>query len=108
MPCDLFALLKFAKDQGASDLHLSAGMPPILRIHGEMVRVKMDPLSREDTLAALRSVMTDGQRKTFEQKLDLDFALVLETGDHFEIAGRGTQLEIDHAAFDTSYTSPMR
>src|SRR5436309_6507714 len=75
MPCDIVALLRFAKEQGASDLHLSAGMPPLLRINGEMVRLKMDPLSREDTLIGVRSVMTDTQRKTFEQRLDLDFAI---------------------------------
>ena len=75
MACDLIGLLKFAKEQGASDLHLSAGMPPILRVHGEMVRVKMDALTAEDTLAAVRSVMTDGQRKAFEQSMDIDFAI---------------------------------
>src|SRR5207253_4834909 len=72
---DLVALLRFAKEQGASDLHLSAGMPPMLRINGEMVRLKAEPLSREDALIAVRSVMTDSQRKNFEQRLDLDFAI---------------------------------
>ncbi len=75
MPCDLVALLRFAREQGASDLHLSSGMPPVLRINGQMVRLRMDPLSREDALLAVRSVMTDSQRKTFEQRLDLDFAI---------------------------------
>ncbi len=72
---DLVALLRFAKEQGASDLHLSAGMPPMLRINGEMVRLKTEPLTREDALIAVRSVMTDTQRKNFEQHLDIDFAI---------------------------------
>src|SRR5262245_3429207 len=75
MPFDVVGLLRFAKEQGASDLHLSAGMPPMLRIHGEMVRLKSEPLSREDALIAVRSVMTDTQRKNFEQRQDLDFAI---------------------------------
>jgi twitching motility protein PilT len=75
MATDLVALLRFAKEQGASDLHLSSGMPPILRIHGEMVRVKADPLTREDALQAVRSIMTEGQRKAFEERLDIDFAV---------------------------------
>jgi twitching motility protein PilT len=75
MPFDVVALLRFAKEQGASDLHLSAGMPPMLRINGDMVRLKTEPLTREDALIAVRSVMTDTQRKNFEQRLDLDFAI---------------------------------
>jgi twitching motility protein PilT len=50
-------------------------MPPILRIQGEMMRVKTDPLTHEDALAAVRSIMNDSQRKTFEQRLDIDFAV---------------------------------
>ena len=44
MSFDLTALLGFAKDQGASDLHISAGMPPMLRLHGEMVRLELPAL----------------------------------------------------------------
>ena len=75
MACDLVGLLKFAKEQGASDLHLSAGMPPILRINGELVRLKMDAMTAEETLAAMRSVMTELQIKAFQQNMDLDFAI---------------------------------
>jgi twitching motility protein PilT len=77
MSVDLNALLKFAKDQGASDLHISAGMPPIVRIHGEMMRVKTPPLSCEDAQAAVTSILTDEQRKLFDTRHDLDFALDL-------------------------------
>src|SRR5260370_676645 len=75
MPIDLLALLQFSKEQGASDLHLSSGLPPMLRVHGEIVRVKTDPLSREDTLEAVRGIMNETQRRTFDQRLDLDFAI---------------------------------
>src|SRR5258705_13693670 len=72
---DIVALLRFAQEQGASDLHLSAGMPPILRINGQMVHINMPPLSVDDALVGIRSVMTDPQRMNYEINHDLDFAL---------------------------------
>ncbi len=79
MSCDLTALLGFAKDQGASDLHISAGMPPILRLNGEMVRLEMPPLTRDEAHAALYDILQDHQKKEFEERRELDFA--------FEIPG---------------------
>jgi twitching motility protein PilT len=79
MAFDLSALLGFAHDQGASDLHISAGLPPMLRIRGEIVRLEMAPLSREETHASLGALMHDAQRKVFEETHDVDFA--------FEIPG---------------------
>src|SRR5437867_2651369 len=79
MAFDLTALLGFAQDQGASDLHISAGMPPMVRIRGEMVRLEMPAFSREETQAAIYDILTDHQKKMFEQTRDIDFA--------FEIPG---------------------
>ena len=79
MACDLTALLSFAHDQGASDLHISAGLPPMLRIRGEMVRLEMQPLSRDDARALIYDIMQDDQKKLFEETRDIDFA--------FEIPG---------------------
>jgi len=79
MAFDLSALLGFAHDQGASDLHISAGLPPMLRIRGEIVRLEMAPLSREETHASLGALMNDEQRSVFEATHDVDFA--------FEIPG---------------------
>ncbi len=79
MPFDLTALLGFAKDEGASDLHISAGMPPMVRIRGEMVRLEMPALERDAAQAALYDILNDEQKKVFEQHMDLDFA--------FEIPG---------------------
>src|SRR5262245_7085734 len=79
MAHDLTALLGFAKDEGASDLHVSAGLVPMLRIRGEMIRVEMAPLSREDAQAAIYDILNDTQKKIFEERRDLDFA--------FEIPG---------------------
>ncbi len=79
MAFDLTALLGFAHDQGASDLHISAGLPPMLRIRGEMVRLEMAPLSRDDAHAAIYDIMQDEQKRIFEEFRDIDFA--------FEIPG---------------------
>jgi twitching motility protein PilT len=75
MAFDLTALLGFAKDEGASDLHISAGMPPMLRIRGEMIHLEMAPLSRDDTQAAIYDILSDTQKKIFEERKDLDFAI---------------------------------
>ena len=79
MAFDLTALLGFAHDEGASDLHISAGLPPMLRIRGEIVRLEMPPLSRDDAHAAIYDILQDDQKKIFEEFRDIDFA--------FEIPG---------------------
>jgi twitching motility protein PilT len=79
MPVDLATLLSFAQDQGASDLHISAGLPAMLRIRGEMIRLEMPALSREEARAAIYAILQDEQKKLFEDCHDLDFA--------FEIPG---------------------
>src|SRR5688572_28823838 len=79
MSCDLTTLLTFAKDEGASDLHISAGLPPMLRLRGGMVRLEMPALSRDEAHAAIYDLLNDEQKKVFEEKRDIDFA--------FEIPG---------------------
>jgi twitching motility protein PilT len=68
------ALFKMLKDQGASDLHLSAGNPPIFRLNGEMVRLNFKDLSHEELKVILFEILTEEQRLKFEQGKDLDFA----------------------------------
>ncbi len=68
------ALFKMMKDQGASDLHLSSGNPPIFRLHGEMIRLQFKPLSHEELVPILMEILTEEQRHQFEATNDLDFA----------------------------------
>ncbi|WP_136515398.1 type IV pilus twitching motility protein PilT [Geomonas edaphica] len=68
------ALFKLLNDAGASDLHLSAGSPPIFRLRGEMERQNFKSLSHEELKAILFEILTPKQRETFEEKHDLDFA----------------------------------
>lgn len=67
-------LLKTAVKQGASDLHLVAGSPPVLRVKGEMVRVKSDRLSDQECQNLCYSILTDFQKSQFEEKKELDFS----------------------------------
>jgi twitching motility protein PilT len=66
-------LLRFAVAQKASDIHLSAGEPPMLRVHGEMYRVDVPPLSKDDTHRLIFEVMNDSQRRTFALDDELRF-----------------------------------
>jgi twitching motility protein PilT len=73
MEINLNTLLKTMIDSSASDMHISAGSPPAFRINGQMVRSKANPLSPEDTKMLIYSLLTDEQRKRFEENKELDF-----------------------------------
>jgi len=70
----LQALLKAMLDKGASDLHVTAGSPPRLRIDNELVRLQTDPLGPVDTKTLCYSVMNDAQKLRFEEDLEIDFS----------------------------------
>jgi twitching motility protein PilT len=68
------ALFRMMKEQGASDLHLSSGNPPIFRLHGEMARQQFKPLGHEELMAVLFEILDEKQKAHFSEKKDLDFA----------------------------------
>lgn len=70
----LLQLLKFATDQGASDLHVVAGSQPALRVNGRIVRVKSEPLTKEVTRKLCYSVLSDAQKSRLEETKELDFS----------------------------------
>lgn len=72
---DITQLLAFVMQNNASDLHLSASNPPIVRVHGSLKRVKADALTSDNIRTMLYSIMTDDQRADFEKELELDFAI---------------------------------
>jgi twitching motility protein PilT len=74
MAHSLQALLKAMTDKGASDLHVTAGSPPRLRIDNELVRLQTDPLTPVDTKTLCYSVMNDAQKLRFEEDLEIDFS----------------------------------
>lgn len=72
---DLTQLLAFAMQNNSSDLHLSAGSPPIIRTHGDLKRVKSEPLTSDDIRSMLYSLMTEDQRAVYEKDLEIDLAI---------------------------------
>jgi twitching motility protein PilT len=54
-------------DQDASDLHITVGVPPEFRIQGKMVKVKMDPLTHQDTKELCYSILTDAQKSDLKK-----------------------------------------
>ena len=76
---DITELLRFAVSEEASDIHVSSGEPPIMRIHGDMKRLDHPALSGDDVHRMIYDIMSDKQRKDFEELNELD--LSFEMGD---------------------------
>ena len=109
---DLTQLLAFTMQNDASDLHLSAGSPPIIRSSGQLKRVKADPLSSEDIRTMLYSIMTEDQRAEYEKNMEIDFAIALGEKARFRVNGFTTRLgscaEALGLASRTGLRSPQR
>jgi len=82
---DISELLLFVQKEGASDLHISAGEQPMARIYGEMRRIEVASLSREDVHVMLYDILNDQQRKNFEEHLELDFSIELKNIARFRV-----------------------
>ena len=82
---DVSELLIFAVENHASDVHLSAGEPPLLRIHGEMRKIETPALDAETIHRMIYDILSDEQRKTFEEHLELDFSLSLGDFGRFRV-----------------------
>jgi twitching motility protein PilT len=72
---DITQLLTFTYQQNGSDLHIAAGEPPLIRVDGDMKKIKIPPLTPEQTQSMLYDIMGDSQRKAFEEKSDVDFSI---------------------------------
>lgn len=82
---DITQLLQFATQQDASDLHISAGEPPMVRVHGSMKKIKIPALTAEQTHAMVYDIMGDSQRKHFEEFSDIDFSMALGDVARFRV-----------------------
>ncbi len=74
---DISELLIFAVNNKASDLHVSAGEPPMVRIHGEMRKIEVPALEKEQVHAMIYDILNDQQRKLYEELLEIDFSFAL-------------------------------
>ena len=82
---DITQLLKFTLENGASDLHLSGNNPPIVRINGDLQRIKTDDLKSDTIRAMLYSVMTEEQRTEYERERETDFAISFGEDARFRV-----------------------
>jgi twitching motility protein PilT len=71
-------LLKMTVERSASDLHIATDTPPQVRVHGELIRLEMPMLTPSDTKQLVYSVLTDSQKKRFEESSELDFSFGLK------------------------------
>ncbi|MCS0629520.1 type IV pilus twitching motility protein PilT [Telluria mixta] len=74
---DISELLAFSVKNKASDLHLSAGLPPMIRVHGDVRRINLPPLEHKDVHGMIYDIMNDGQRKQYEEMLECDFSFAI-------------------------------
>jgi twitching motility protein PilT len=82
---DITQLLQFAYQQDASDLHISAGEPPMVRVHGSMKKIKVPVLTSEQTHHMIYDIMNDSQRKSFEERSEADFSMQLGEVARFRV-----------------------
>ena len=71
---DITELLAFSAKQGASDLHLSSGLPPMIRVDGDVRRINLPPMEHKEVHGLIYDIMNDKQRKDYEEFLETDFS----------------------------------
>ncbi len=82
---DVTELLAFAVKNNASDLHLSAGLPPMIRVDGEIRRINVPPLDAKAVHTLIYDIMNDKQRKDYEEFLETDFSFELQGTARFRV-----------------------
>ncbi|MDG2155179.1 MAG: type IV pilus twitching motility protein PilT [Gammaproteobacteria bacterium] len=85
MAVDIAKLLAFSVKSNASDLHLSAGVPPMIRVDGDIKRVNMPAMSHKDVHSMVYDIMNDKQRKDFEEFLETDFSFEIPKLARFRV-----------------------
>jgi twitching motility protein PilT len=85
IPVDITQLLAFSVKNKASDLHLSAGLPPMIRVHGDVRRINVDPLDHKQVHAMVYDIMNDTQRKNYEEFLEVDFSFEIDGLARFRV-----------------------
>ena|SRR5688572_9771924 len=82
---DITELLAFAVKNDASDLHLCSGLPPMVRVHGDIRKVNVQPLEHKDVLAMILDLMSDSQRKQYQEIMECDFAVDIPKLTRFRV-----------------------
>src|SRR5436190_1610700 len=82
---DIAELLAFSVKNKASDLHLSAGLPPMIRVHGDVRRINVPNLEHKDVHGMVYDIMSDSQRKVYEETLECDFSFEIPNLARFRV-----------------------
>ena len=82
---DLTELLAFVVKNKASDLHLSSGLPPMIRVHGDVKRINLPAMEHKDVHGMIYDIMNDGQRKFYEENLECDFSFAIPNLARFRV-----------------------
>jgi len=82
---DISDLLAFSVKNKASDLHLSAGMPPMIRVHGDVRKINVPSMDHTEVHDMVYDIMSDGQRKMYEENLECDFSFEIPNLARFRV-----------------------
>ncbi len=82
---DITQLLAFSVKNKASDLHLSAGLPPMIRVHGDVRRINVEALEHKKVHEMIYDIMNDSQRKSYEESLECDFSFEIQGLARFRV-----------------------
>ncbi|MEW9898180.1 type IV pilus twitching motility protein PilT [Chitinivorax sp. PXF-14] len=82
---EISELLAFAVKNKASDLHLSSGLPPMIRVHGDVRRINLPAMEHRDVHDMVYDIMNDGQRKIYEETLECDFSFEIPNLARFRV-----------------------
>src|SRR3990167_9891404 len=82
---EITELLGFTVKNNSSDLHLSAGMPPMIRVDGELRKINMPAMANNDVLKIIHDIMNDKQRKEYEEFLEIDFSFDIPNLSRFRV-----------------------
>ncbi|KTD25034.1 type IV pilus twitching motility protein PilT [Legionella israelensis] len=90
---DIAELLAFSVKNNSSDLHLSAGMPPMIRVDGDLRKINVPPLDHKAVIKIIYDIMNDKQRKEYEENFETDFSFEITNLARFRVnaftQGRG-------------------
>lgn len=82
---DITELLAFGVKNKASDLHLSSGLPPMIRVHGDIRRINLPAMAHKEVHGMVYDIMNDGQRKHYEETLECDFSFEIPNLARFRV-----------------------
>lgn len=82
---DISDLLAFSVKNKASDLHLSAGLPPMIRVHGDVRKINVPAMDHSEVHDMVYDIMTDNQRKVYEETLECDFSFEIPNLARFRV-----------------------